>query len=126
MISALNFKAYNKGAIRGFFDFRYHGLVVKGCRLMDTGNGYWVALPSKPIEQDGETKYLDIVELTKSESEHVRRLVITDLEVQGHITHESKPATRHPSSRPTKRTPEGEDVSQYYSNPADDDDDIPF
>ena len=56
MISALNFKPYDKGSLRGFFDLRYHGLTIKGCRVMESSSGLWVALPQKEIDQDGERK----------------------------------------------------------------------
>jgi DNA-binding cell septation regulator SpoVG len=126
-VSALNFKPYNKGAMRGFFDLRYHGLTVKGCRLMNGNGGLWIALPQKEAEQDGERKYFDQMYLTPPEAEHVRRLVITDLMSQGHIERpaaKQKPSAKQ-ASRETHRTLEGEDVSEYYTDP-NADDDIPF
>jgi hypothetical protein len=33
-VAALNYKPFDKGAIRGFLDLRYHGLTIKGVRLM--------------------------------------------------------------------------------------------
>lgn len=133
-IAAMNFKVFERGSMRGFFDLRYHGLTIKGCRLMESNNGLWIALPSRQVEQDGQTKYLDIVELTKSEADHVRRLVVADLESQGHLARparqerpQGKPkSATQPSARPARRSPEGEDLSEYYSNVADDDGDIPF
>ena len=80
MISALNFKNYDKGAMRGFLDLRYHGLTIKGVRLMSGNNGLWLALPQQKGEQDGETKWFDQMFLTKPEAEHVRRLVLADLQ----------------------------------------------
>ena len=125
MISALNFKQYDRGAMRGFLDLRYHGLTIKGVRLMSGNNGMWLAFPQQKGEQDGETKWFDQMFLTKPEAEHVRRLVIADLQVQGHL--EAPARGNGGQHRPVHRTPEGEDVSEYYPNPSDDDDgDISF
>ena len=126
MISALNFKQFDRGAMKGFFDLRYHGLTIKGCRLMAGKNGLWIALPQKQAEQDGETKWFDQMFLTKPEAEHVRRLVLADLQAQGHLEAPAKGNGGNGQRRTFHRTPEGEDVSEYYPNPADDDGDIPF
>jgi hypothetical protein len=61
--------------------------------------------------------------LTKPEAEHVRRLVLADLQAQGHLE-ASAMGNGGSGQQPTHKTPEGEDVSEYYSNGADDD--IPF
>ena len=84
-IRALNFKPFDRGSMRGFFDLAYGGLTIKGCRLMSGNNGLWVAFPQQKGEQDGETKWFDQMFLTKPEAEHVRRLVIADLQAQGHL-----------------------------------------
>lgn len=42
----------------GFFDLRYHGLVIKGCWLMSGTNGLWIALPQHEGEKDGKRKWL--------------------------------------------------------------------
>lgn len=121
MISALNFKPFNKGSLRGFFDLRYHGLTIKGCRLMAGKGGLWVALPQKEINKDGERKWVDQLYLTPPEMDHVRRLVIADLESQGHLDHAPKePAAKRPPYRP----PEKEDLSEYYTQGTEDN--IPF
>ena len=122
MISVLNWKPYDKGSMQGFFDLRYHGLTVKGCRLMSGNNGLWFCFPQVKEELDGETKYYDQIFLATPERDHVRRLIILDLQAQGHLER-SKPATR-PKQRATHRTPEGEDLSEHYTDGADRD--IPF
>ena len=129
MIGVLNYKPFQRGSIVGFFDLRYHGLVVKGCRLMNGQNGYWMAFPQKEgTDKDGKTQYFDQMYLAKPEAEHVRRLVVAELEAQGVIQH-AKPAERpNPSPQPSNgfRHPDtGEDLSQHYTNPGDDDS-IPF
>ena len=125
MISALNFKPYDKGAMKGFLDLRYHGLTIKGCRLMSGSNGLWLALPQQKGEQDGETKWFDQMFLTKPESEHVRRLVIADLQQQGHIQSPAKGNNGSGRRRSAHRSPEGEDLSEHYTDGGADDD-IPF
>lgn len=127
MISALNFKKYDRGSLKGFLDLRYHGLTIKGCRLMSSNGGLWIALPQKQAEQDGETKYFDQLYLTPPEAEHVRKLVLADLQAQGVI---DPPASKSPGKaahrRSKHRTPEGEDLSEHYTDQAGLDDDIPF
>ena len=125
MVSALNFKPYDKGAMRGFLDLRYHGLTIKGVRLMSGNHGLWLAFPQQKGEQDGETKWFDQMFLTKPEAEHVRRLVIADLQAQGRLEAPTN-GNGGNGQRPVRMTPEGEDVSEYYPKPTDDDGDIPF
>ena len=84
MIGVLNFKPFQRGSILGFFDLRYHGLVVKGCRLMTGQNGLWFSFPQNEGDDGhGETKYYDIIYLTAPEREHIRRVVIAELDEQG-------------------------------------------
>lgn len=129
MVSALNYYKFDKGSVKGFFDLRYHGMTVKSCRLMHGQNGYWIGLPSDKVEKDGATKYVDRVELTRSEADHIRRLVIADLEAQGHIAHQghqapTRQATKQPAAgAPRYVTPDGEDLSDCCTVPGDD---IPF
>ncbi len=119
--SALNFKPIAKGALLGFFDLRYHGLTIKGCRLLESNGGVWFALPQVKTEQDGETKYFDQMFLSPPEMDHVRRLVVADLEHQGHIQYRQEPK---PARRPAPRRDDDlPDLSAYKS---DVDDGLPF
>lgn len=124
MISVLNFKSFDKGSIKGFFDLRYHGLTIKSCRLMDGNNGLWFSFPKVRAEEDGETKYYDQMFLTALEREHVRKLVLIDLQQQGYIERvKPKPRNGGRQSAGQHQTPEGEDLSEYYSEPGGE---IPF
>ena len=133
-VSALNFKPFERGAMRGFLDLRYHGLTIKGCRLMESNKGLWIALPQKEIEQDSSRKWIDQLYLAAPEMEHVRKMAIADLMSQGHVERPAKQSgtngnnkrqQRAPRQQGGHRSPEGEDLSEYYPQ-ADDDGDIPF
>lgn len=117
MISVLNFKEFTKGAIKGFFDLRYHGLTVKSCRLMDGKNGLWFCFPQVKGEEDGEVKYYDQMFLTPQEREHIRELILAELKIQGHIE-ASKPKPKQQNYRAQER----ENLEDYAPT----DDDIPF
>ena len=83
MIGVLNYKPFQQGSILGFFDLRYHGLVIKGCRLMTGQNGLWFSFPQKEGgDGEGGTKYFDIIYITAPEREHIRRVVVAELEEQ--------------------------------------------
>ena len=133
MIATLNFKPYDKGALRGFFDLRYHGLSIKNCHLMHSEGGLWISLPQQEgKDADGNRKWYDILYLTPPEAAHVRRLVIADLQAQGHVAatvnqHQgTRKASRQDRKQPTKRTPEGEDLTAHYTPANDPHGDIPF
>jgi DNA-binding cell septation regulator SpoVG len=120
MISVLNFKRFERGSILGFFDLRYHGLAIKGCRLMTGQNGLWVAFPQKEgKDENGAAKYYDQLFLSKPEMEHIRNLVIAELQMQGLIQFAESPQQHRPHPMPEKREP----LSEYM---APTEDDIPF
>lgn len=128
-VSALNFKPYEKGAMRGFLDLRYFGLTIKGVRLMTGNNGLWLAFPQRQGTDDGgQVKYYDQLYLTAPEMDHVRRLVIADLQAQGHIQSPDQGTRGTGQQRPPQqgqyRSPEREDLSEHYTHGAEDD--IPF
>jgi len=132
-VAALNFKQFEKGAMRGFLDLRCHGMVIKGVRLMSGNNGLWLGLPQKQAQQDGETKWFDQMYLTPPEADHVLRLVLSDLQAQGHIQapvkgnggHGQQPhhgVHRSAQHGGDHRSPEGEDLSEHYTQGANADD----
>jgi len=120
-IRVMNFKPCNRGSLLGFFTLGYGGLSIQNCKLMAGNNSgpAWFSFPQLKGEQDGETKYYDILHLANPEREHVRALILAELQGQGHIKGRSAPkrTTQH-------RTPEGENLDQYYTSP--DEDDIGF
>ena len=130
MISVMNYKKFDRGSIKGFFDLRYHGLTIKGCRLMEGNIGLWFSFPQKQGEQNGEIKYYDQLFLSAPERDHVRRLVLLDLRTQGQIESASpddaveSQGNYHSASRTQKRTSEGEDLTDHYTTTGEDD--VPF
>ena len=87
---------------------------------MDGNNGLWFSFPQVKGDQDGETKYFDQMFLTPLEREHVRNLVISDLQSQGHI---ERPKQQRPKSNSsTKKTSlPSEDLSEHYTSATQDD-----
>jgi hypothetical protein len=55
----LHWKAYEKGTLQGFFELALDsGLSIRGMTYHSKGDGKrWVSFPSKPYEDNGETKY---------------------------------------------------------------------
>jgi len=47
MVRVMNFKERRIGKMIGVFDLIYHGLAVRGCRMMTGPNGYWFSFPQK-------------------------------------------------------------------------------
>ena len=124
MISVMNFKTFDRGSIKGFFDLRYHGLTIKSCRLMNGNKGLWFCFPQIKAEENSEVTYYDQMFLTSLEREHVRKLVLLDLQQQGHLEQSEPSHTQRRRSAAQHRTPEGENLDQYYSST--DEDDIGF
>ena len=120
MISALNYKPYNKGSISGFMDLQVGILTIKGAKLMagKDGDQMWVALPQMPsIDDEGNKKYHEIIHVTAPVREHIRQAVILDLREQGHIEPDrSEP--RRPSR--SKQTNKPEDLSEHLPGSQDD------
>ena len=84
MIGVLNYKPFQQESILGFFDLRYHGLLIKGCWLMTGQNGLWFSFPQKEGgDGEGGTKYFDIIYPSAPEREHTRRVIVAELEEQG-------------------------------------------
>ena len=65
--------------------------------------GLWIAMPQQRGEENGETKYYDLMFLSPPEMGHVRKLVTADLRSQGHVEASSK---KRSDSKPSngKRT----------------------
>ena len=122
MISVLNFKKFERGSLLGFFTLRYHGLSIQNCRLMagKNGSGPWFSFPQIKVEKDGETEYHDLMYLTPPEREHVRALIMAELQAQGHV--EAPKTKKQGNGKGQYRTPEKEDLAEYYPEP----DDLPF
>ena len=113
-VRVLNFKSYPKGAMLGFFDLGYGGMVIKGCRLLSGNNGYWIAYPSRKGEKDGEVKYFDHVYLARPESDHVCAMVVAELQMSGELQSAGQQLPRQ------EAPPQNSGANNFA------DDDIPF
>lgn len=60
-----NWKKYEKGSLQGFFDVLLDsGLTIRGMTYHSKGDAKrWVSFPSKPYEENGETKYQSILHI---------------------------------------------------------------
>ena len=76
---------------------------------MDGNNGWWFSFPQVKGEQDGETKYFDQMFLTPPEREHVRALIMAQLQVEGHLNGSQQPQQKR------DYRPQNEDLDQYRS-----------
>lgn len=56
-----------KGALRAFFTADLGVLSIKGMKLLEGSNGYFLGFPSEAYEADGETKYSDFVRLARND-----------------------------------------------------------
>ena len=71
------------------------------------GGPAWFSFPQIKTEQDGETKYLDIMQLTNAEREHVRALILADLQQQGHLQGQQSNQGHQKATRPPQGTGHG-------------------
>jgi hypothetical protein len=132
----VNFKAYNSGAMVGFFDLVVGGIVVTGCKVFCKDDRYWFAWPSeKTTDAAGEVKYRDIVTAAEPVMRHLQNMLQGQLRasVEGQKSTQAPraipkaPGTASPTvARPKPRTgayrmPEGEDLSQYRTKQGADD-----
>ena len=84
---------------------------------MQGNDGLWFSFPQVKGEQDGETKYFDQMFLSSLERDHVRKLILLDLQQQGHIDRPKQ------APRP-KQTNKPEDLSDHLASGSQDG--IPF
>jgi len=118
MISVLNFKPFDSGSLKGFFTLLYHGLSIKNCRLMTGDNGLWFSFPQQKENLGDEVKYHDQMFLSPPERDHVTRLIVLDLEQQGHLDAPKQPAKA--KRVPIPKAP-SQDISDHFTSGQDDD-----
>lgn len=127
MIEAMNFKVYRSGKMLGFFDLKYHGLAVSGCRLMEGPKGYWFSFPQKEfVDDNGEKQYFDFLYLTRPEHEHVSNLVKHELQAQGIINEQVQDPKRTQKGNGHQMHSFTETESVPPEHIEDEDDNIPF
>ena len=71
---------------------------------MDGDNGLWFAFPQIKDEENGEASYFEQMFLTSPERGHIRKLVLLDLQQQGHIENESS-SGRHSMGQDDENIP---------------------
>ena len=62
-----NFRPYEKGTLRGFFDLRISDIIIHGFSLHRKNGERWVSMPSREYMDNGEKKYAPNVEFTSKE-----------------------------------------------------------
>ena len=71
-MKVINFKPYNKGKLRAFFDvLTAEGFTIKGFKIMEGINGEFV---SRPSQQDKNGEWYDTVYCTKEMSSELLRI----------------------------------------------------
>ena len=72
-MKVINWKPYNKGKLRGFFDvLTAEGFTLKGFKIMEGINGEFV---SRPSQQDKNGEWFDTVYCTKEISAELLKMV---------------------------------------------------
>jgi hypothetical protein len=123
-----NYRAYQSGAMQGFFDLELHGLTILGCKVFSKDGRLWFAFPSQKImSSSGETKYVDIITAAPAVLREIQDAVRPQLRAALGVTAEETRPFGGTAPRPGRRaggsiyrTPEGEDISAYRSTPGDD------
>ena len=102
MISAINYRKWQRGSVMGIFDLNFYGATVRGCKVMTGKNGFWISLPQQSYtDKNNETKYTDVIQMTSAMMNHVRRIIIEQLLIEGYI---KGPASK-PRPAPERRRP---------------------
>ena len=64
MIQIVSFKEYRKNSLQGFATIRLTniGLEIRDCVLHEKDGKRWLAMPSKPIQKDNKTAWVNILD----------------------------------------------------------------
>ena len=112
----------------GIFDLNFYGATVRGCKVMTGKNGFWISLPQQSYtDKNNETKYTDVIQMTSAMMNHVRRIIIEQLLIEGYIkgpASKPRPAPEAKTAGGFRHPDTGEDLSEHVTTTSDDD--IPF
>ena len=73
-VKIVKFNAYESKSLKGFLTVQVFGcLEIRDCRYMETSDSRWIALPQRQYEQDGETKYANIVAFDKADYQEFQK-----------------------------------------------------
>jgi hypothetical protein len=66
----LNFRAFEKNSLRGFFDIALpSGMVLCGCTLHEKEGKRWIGLPAKPYtKDDGSQSWVRVIDFVDRET----------------------------------------------------------
>ena len=91
----LDFKAYAKGTLRGFFDIELaSGMIVRGCSLHKKNDHFWIGLPAKPyVNSSGEQAWCRIIDFSDDATRKKFQQTITPLAVAAYEQTQKRGAT---------------------------------
>ena len=81
IIELINFKPYQRGALKGFFDLHIDILTISGCSYFEKDGKRWFTFPNKPYEdKNGQTAYQEIIQTTNAIYGHLRAEVMRQID----------------------------------------------
>jgi|GEM_PF-5719242 len=113
------------GSALKYFDVQFGPVTTCGWKYMDGQKGTWIAPPQRPYEKDGETKYADIVQITKAFSRYLLAL-LDEKFVDQTFQQESSPPVRSRQRQSSPQAEYREYRDQYEKDEAAGGDKIPF
>lgn len=111
-IAITNFRAYEKGSLRGFFDVTLpSGMILRGCKLFQKETGSrWIGLPSEKFtDRNGADGFRAVVEFTDCTTADKFRVEVLDAidAMAGQRKHGARQA------RPTQARSDNPDDSDF-------------
>ena len=108
-MKVINWKPYNKGKLRGFFDvLTAEGFTLKSFKIMDSINGEFV---SNPSQQDKDGEYYDTVWTNKETKDKLFEMVEKERAKESNeYTKEQPEGTREQAESLTTKT--SDDIKQ--------------
>ena len=128
-ISVLLREIEKRGEIFQFYDIKIGGIIIKDCRLIDSKNGEFVAMPST---QDNNGDYHALVYLNTELQEQLTNIICdgyfdeTDETILSFGSKSRKTKTRKTKTRKPKPETVDEDDEDDEDGNSDDDDDNPY
>jgi len=64
----VSMKLIDFGSLRALVDVQFEDMEVRGFKVIDNGEGPWVAMPAKEIVRDGHKQFWNIVRFINDEA----------------------------------------------------------